>query len=92
MSVINHLKETPLRLFISSLKGGSLWNFQQPFCRKTSKQIEGGTHWGKIIEKKSRSAETKLKDPFSLARYCMLRREKKRKSFLVRFARPNGSI
>ena len=42
------------------LKGGAFGIFQHPFCRKTSKKMQGGPFGKKkFFEKKSRSAENK---------------------------------
>ena len=46
---------------------------QHPFCRKTSKKIEGRPHWGTFFFRKKSHC---LKKTFSLARYCMLRWKK----------------
>ena len=75
------------------LKGGTLWNLSTSILSQNSKKIEGGTLWGKKFPKqKSRGAEKKIeRGPFALARYGMLR-GKTGKTFLVRFARPNGAI
>ena len=45
------------------LKGGTLWIFQHPFCRKTPKKLKGGTLWGNSFfsKKKSHSAENTLR-------------------------------
>ena len=51
-------------------------------------KIEGGP-WGFFFEKKVSQCRKKLKGgPFSLSRYCILRR-KRGKTFLVQFARLN---
>ena len=71
--------------------------FQHPFCRKTSKKMQGGPFEEKKFRKKnpkkmSRSAEKNWKGGlFGLARYDMLR-GKTGKTILVQFARPNGAI
>ena len=71
--------------------------FQHPFCRKTSKKMQGGPFEEKNFEKKirkkmSRSAEKNWKGGlFGLVRYDMLR-GKTGKTILVQFARPNGAI
>ena len=49
-------KEKKMSHNAEKLKGGPFGVFQHPFCRKTSKNIEGRTLWEKI-QKKSRSAE-----------------------------------
>ena len=44
------------------LKGGTLWIFQHPFCRKTPKKLKWGPFWGNFfLEKKSHSAENTLR-------------------------------
>ena len=73
-------------------KGGTLWDFPTSILSQNSNKIEGGTLWGKNFFRKSRSAEKNWKGgPFGIARYGMLR-GKTGKTFLVQFARPNGSI
>ena len=56
------------------------------------RKIERGTLWGILFSKKSLAMPKKIeRGPFSLSRYCMLR-EKRGKTFLVQFARPNDAI
>ena len=43
------------------LKGGTLWIFQHPFCRKTPKKLKRGPFGEIFFEKKSHSAETTLR-------------------------------
>ena len=59
---------------------------------KQQKKIEGGPFGEENFSQKSLAVPKKLKGgPFGLARYGMLR-GKTGKTFLVRFARPNGAI
>ena len=54
--------------------------------------LKGGPFQEKIFEEKVSQCRKKLKGgPFCLAQYCMLR-GKTGKTFLVQFARRNGSI
>ena len=72
-------------------KGGLFGISQHPFWRKTAKKLKGEPV-GDFFPEKSRCAEKNWKGgPFGLARYGMLR-GKTGKTFLVQFARPNGSI
>ena len=74
------------------LKGGTLWDFQHPFCRKTAKKLKGGAFGEFFFPEKSLTMPKKLKgEPFGLARYGMLR-GKTGITFLVQFARPKGAI
>ena len=74
------------------LKGGNLWDFSTPFCRKTSKKMEGDPLRKIFFSKKSLAVPKKMKGgAFGLARYGMLR-GKTGKTFLVQFARPNSAI
>ena len=43
------------------LKGGTLWIFQHPFCRKTPKKLKGGPFGDFFSKKKSHSAENTLR-------------------------------
>ena len=67
--------------------------FQHPFCRKTSKKMQGGPFGEKKFpKKKCLAVPKKMKGGlFGLARYGMLR-GKTGKTILVQFARPNGAI
>ena len=85
----------PLLHNLKNPKVGPNWRAKRgPF--KTSivskhRQIEGETLWD-FFGNKILTMPKKLKgDPFSLAQYCMLR-GKRGKTFLILFARPNGSI
>ena len=40
-------------------RGGPFGIFQQPFCRKTSKKMQGGTLWGKFFSRKKSLAVPK---------------------------------
>ena len=73
-------------------KGGPFEIFQHPFCRKTSKKMQGDPLGKNFFRKKVSQCRKKLKGgPFGLARYGMLR-GKTGKTFLVQFARPNSAI
>ena len=56
------------------LKGGPFGIFQHPFCRKTSKKMQGRPFGEKFFSKKSLAVPKKMKGGvFGLARYGMLR-------------------
>ena len=70
--------------------------FQHPFCRKTSKKMQGDPLRKKIWKKIRKICLAVPKKNwkgglFGLARYDMLR-GKTGKTILVQFARPNGAI
>ena len=75
------------------LKGGPFGIFQHPFCRKTSKKMQGDPLGKKFFfEKKVSQCRKNWKGGvFGLARYGMLR-GKTGKTFLVQFARPNSAF
>ena len=57
------------------LKGGTLWIFQHPFCRKTLKKLRGGTLWGNFFFEKKVSQRRKYSKavpfgPFEFLRWC----------------------
>ena len=70
---------------------GNFGFFQHLCCRKTSKKLKGGRFGREKIYKELTMPKKTERGPFSLSRYCMLR-GKRRKTFLVQFARPNDSI
>ena len=57
------------------------------------KRLTQGTEPKSLTKKrkKSHKAKNNERGPFSLARHCMLR-GKEGKTFLILFARPNGSL
>ena len=73
------------------LKRGTHWNFAI-FLSQNIKKIEGDALMKKLSERKVPQCRKKTgRGSFSLARFCMLR-EKKRKTFFVKFARPNEKL
>ena len=79
------------------LKGGTLWDFQDPFCSKTSKKCRG-PFGERNSEKKCLAVPKKLKGgtlwsrPVCTSKKHGMLRGKTGKTILVQFARPNGAI
>ena len=65
--------------------------FQNPFCSKTSKKLNGGP-FGKKIRKKSLNAQRKTKMGDPLVSPCNVCYAEKGKTFLVQFPGPTGEI
>ena len=84
--------------YLKNLKIGANWRANKGTLSDCSTSIIAKHHkiegvpFAEIFYEKSLTMPKKLKGgPFSLTQYCMLR-WKTGKTFLVQFARPNGSV
>ena len=58
-------------------KGGTLWDFQHPFCRKTAKKLKGGSFGGKFFPKQKSQCRKTSRDRPKSSPYPRLKNSKK---------------